>query len=429
MKVLLVGSGGREHALAWKLAREGAEVVAAPGNPGLAALGRCVPARADDLDALVALAEVERPDYTLVGPEAPLALGIVDRFRARGLPVFGPTAAAARIETSKAWAKRLMLGAGVPTARASTHTDPADAKRAAHALGAPVVVKASGLAAGKGVVVAETLAAAAAAIDDMLVGNRYGAAGAEVLVEEFMEGEELSLFFVTDGETAVPLPAAQDHKRLLAGDHGPNTGGMGAYAPAARADVAAEVDQRIVGPTLAAMRAAGTPFTGLLYAGLMLTRDGPRVVEFNCRFGDPETQAVLPLMDALGSPLGPMIAGSLGLAAPRVVRTADDPPAAVTTVLAAAGYPDAPRTGDPITLPADLPDGVTIFHAGTARDASGQLVTAGGRVLAVTAVAETFARAQALSRETAARVEFAGKQYRDDIGWREAARHEATRPA
>lgn len=443
MKVLIVGGGGREHALAWKLAREGAEVVAAPGNPGIAALGRCVPVRADDVGALLALAEAERPDYTLVGPEAPLALGLVDRFRARGLPVFGPTQAAARIETSKAWAKQLMLDAGVPTARATRHTDPAEAKRAAAALGAPVVVKASGLAAGKGVVVAQTLGEAEAAIDDMLVGHRFGEAGAEVLVEEFMEGEEVSLFFITDGQTAFPLPAAQDHKRLLAGDRGPNTGGMGAYAPVgvpgrtaapglaptarahlAWAELAADVQGRVVDPTLAAMRAAGAPFTGLLYAGLMLTADGPKVVEFNCRFGDPETQAVLPLMDALGMPLGPPMAavahgGARAYYQGFGLRATG---AAVTTVLAAAGYPDAPRTGDPITLPQTLPAGVTVFHAGTALDASGRLVTAGGRVLAVTAVADAFEEAQALSRSVAEQVEFDGKQYRDDVGWRELAR-------
>ncbi len=430
MRVLLVGGGGREHALAWKLAREGAAVVAAPGNPGIAALpgARCVRVRADDVDALVALAEAERPDYTLVGPEAPLAAGLVDCFRARGLAVFGPTRAAARVETSKAWAKRLMRDAGVPTARATSHTDAAGARRAARALGAPVVVKASGLAAGKGVVVARTPAEADAAIDDMLVGGRHGAAGAEVLVEEFMEGEELSLFVVTDGERFVPLPAAQDHKRLLAGDRGPNTGGMGAYAPVrlppeAAAALARDVEGRIVAPTLAAMRAAGAPFTGLLYAGLMLTADGPKVVEFNCRFGDPETQAVLPLMDALGMSLGPLLAA---VARGEALPGGGPPPAAagaaLTTVLAAAGYPDAPRTGDPITLPPSLPDGVTVFHAGTALDAQGRLVTAGGRVLAVTAVADTFGRARALGRAAAGRVAFDGMQYRDDIGWREAER-------
>ncbi|HEY0776612.1 MAG TPA: phosphoribosylamine--glycine ligase [Gemmatirosa sp.] len=461
--VLIVGGGGREHALAWKLAQEGADVVAAPGNPGIAALGHCAPVRADDVDGLVTLAEAERPDFTLVGPEAPLAAGIVDRFRARGLPIFGPTQAAARIETSKAWAKQLMLDAGVPTARATTHRDAPGAKRAAAALGATsggaVVVKASGLAAGKGVVVAESLAEAEAAIDEMLVGNRYGAAGAEVLIEEFMQGEELSVFYLTDGHTAVPIVPAQDHKRLRRGDVGPNTGGMGAYAPVdltayarqlaiptpgpdsplVRAavsgfGVADHAERTIVAPLLAAMREQGCPFTGLLYAGLMLTDEGPKVVEFNCRFGDPETQAVLPLLGTINPPLIAMLGGiALGEPAWSAPFEHDERqsgrwtrafPArhSVTTVLAAAGYPDTPRLGDPITLPDDVPEGVHLFHAGTAHDPSGQLVTAGGRVLAVTAVARTFEDARTLSRETAARVEFAGKQYRDDIGWREAAR-------
>lgn len=492
MKVLLIGGGGREHALAWKLVRESPEVeiVAAPGNPGIATLGRCVAVSATDVDALVALAEAERPAFTLVGPEAPLALGIVDRFRARGLPIFGPTQAAARIETSKAFAKQLMLDAGVPTARATRHTDPADAKRAAHVLGAPVVVKASGLAAGKGVIVAQTLGEAEAAIDDMLVGHAFGAAGAEVLVEEFMQGEELSVFYLTDGYTALPLLPLQDHKRLLAGDAGPNTGGMGAYAPVtiamaqvmgacaidaigaqaaapappdAVAPVPAEDAARlrdasggiavammamhsIVAPTLAALRAAGAPFTGLLYAGLMLTDDGLRVVEFNCRFGDPETEALMPLLDLNAFPLGmfmhwiaaggrlpdPMAGHSITMSGTIVLTVRTDPdapleprtvtPASVTTVLAAAGYPEKPRTGDVVTLPETLPDGVEIFHAGTARDAAGRLVTAGGRVLAVTAVADDFATAQARSRAVAESVEFEGKQFRADIGWREAAR-------
>ncbi|HZF68602.1 MAG TPA: phosphoribosylamine--glycine ligase [Gemmatirosa sp.] len=459
MRVLLVGGGGREHALAWKLRREhpALEIVAAPGNPGIAALGRCVPVAASDVDALVALAEAERPDFTLVGPEAPLAEGLVDRMRARGLAVFGPTRAAARLETSKAFAKQLMLDAGVPTAHATRHADADDAKRAARALGAPVVVKASGLAAGKGVIVAATLAEADAAIDDMLVANRFGAAGAEVLVEAFMEGEELSLFFLTDGHAAIALPGAQDHKRLLAGDTGPNTGGMGAYAPvtpdertrawlaahgfdagttapplpdddrawAEHVVLAAEVASCIVDPVLAAMRERGTPFTGLLYAGLMLTADGPRVVEFNCRFGDPETQAVLPLLDAgevgLLDHLGAIARGER-LSAGVLGLHATAGAAAVTTVLAAAGYPDPPRTGHAITLPEETPEGIYLFHAGTARDSAGRLVTAGGRVLAVTAVADTFARAQALARATAEQVQFAGKQFRPDIGWREAAR-------
>lgn len=476
MKVLLVGGGGREHALAWKLRRErpDLDLVAAPGNPGIADLARCVPVAAADVAGLLALAEGERPDFTLVGPEAPLAAGVVDAFRARGLAIFGPTREAAQLETSKAFAKQLMREAGVPTAAATLHTDADTAKQAARALGAPVVIKASGLAAGKGVIVAATLAEAEAAIDDMLVDDRFGAAGAEVLVEAFMTGEELSLFFLTDGHTAVALPGAQDHKRLLAGDAGPNTGGMGAYAPVslegfvpardATLDVAIELDEQsaaldeqavhavawriaaaqeiarqIVDPVLAAMRARGTPFTGLLYAGLMLTANGPQVVEFNCRFGDPETQAVLALLDQVGAPILPLLAaiargerlpmpdddGASGaLAGPwHDAGTAPRlPGAAVTTVLAAAGYPETPRTGDPISLPEETPEGVYLFHAGTARDSAGRLVTAGGRVLAVTAVASTFARAQALARATAEQVQFAGKQFRPDIGWREAAR-------
>jgi phosphoribosylamine--glycine ligase len=421
MKVLIVGGGGREHALAWKLKRENpdTEIVAAPGNPGIATLGRCVGVAATDVDALVALAEAERPAFTLVGPEAPLALGLADRLRARGLPVFGPSQAAAEIETSKAFAKRLMLDAGVPTARATRHTDAAEAKRAAHALGAPVVVKYSGLAAGKGVVVAQSLHEAERAIEDMLVGHVYGEA--ELLVEEFMAGEELSVFYVTDGHTALPLVGAQDHKRLRDGDQGPNTGGMGAYAPVSLS--AGDALERIVLPTLGAMRDAGRPFSGLLYAGLMLTADGPRVVEFNCRFGDPETQAVLPVMDALGHPLGDlMLAVARGEPLPDGGWTTMPAPAAVTTVLAAEGYPERPRTGDVITLPETLPQGVEIFHAGTKRDDAGRLVTAGGRVLAVTAVADTFDAAQARSREVAAAVQFEGKQFRADIGWREAQR-------
>jgi phosphoribosylamine--glycine ligase len=433
MKILIVGGGGREHALAWKLRREdpGVEIVAAPGNPGIAALGRCVPVKATDLEALLALAESERPDWTLVGPEAPLEAGIVDRFRERGLAIFGPTAAAAEIETSKAFAKRLMRDAGIPTARAELHTDAAAARAAARAFGAPVVIKASGLAAGKGVIVAPTLEEADRAIDFMLVEGGFGQAGAEVLVEEFMQGEEASLFFLTDGTRIAGFPPAQDHKRLEDHDRGPNTGGMGAYLPVgvlegdASVSLTRAIVDRIVEPTLRAMREAGRPFTGLLYVGLMLTPDGPRVVEFNCRFGDPETQAILPFVD--GMPVGEwMRAIAVGDGLPDLdaatVGTGSGVHASVTTVLAASGYPDAPRTGDPIDLPEEVPEGVYLFHAGTALDSEGRLVTAGGRVLAVTAVADTFEDAQALSRATAAQVQFAGKHFRTDIGWREAAR-------
>jgi phosphoribosylamine--glycine ligase len=313
-----------------------------------------------------------------------------------------------------------------------------------------VVVKASGLAAGKGVIVAESLDEADRAIDFMLRDAGFGEAGAEILVEEYMEGEELSVFYITDGEDAIPLVPAQDHKRLLAGDRGPNTGGMGAYSPVSLGEwararsipgavmpdalpevapliasiaVAQSALWQIVSPTLGAMRARGRPFTGLLYAGLMLTADGPRVVEFNCRFGDPETQAVLPVVQAMGGELLPYLtAVALGESLPSWEAFLDGGHAAVTTVVAASGYPEKPRVGDPIALPDDLPDGVHIFHAGTALDPQGRLVTAGGRVLAVTAVADTFDVAQARSRAVAEQVRFEGKQYRADIGWREAAR-------
>jgi phosphoribosylamine--glycine ligase len=376
---------------------------------------------ATDLDALVTLARAEGVRFTLVGPEAPLEAGIVDRFRAEGLAVFGPTKAAARIETSKRFAKELMLAAGVPTASARTFTDAAAAKAEARRLGAPVVVKASGIAAGKGVIVAMSLPEAERAIDSMLIDNAFGAAGAEVLVEEFMEGEELSLFAITDGTHALPFIAAQDHKRVGEGDTGPNTGGMGAYAPVAIATPALVADavRRVFTPTLAALRDAGCPFTGLLYAGLMLTRDGPKVVEFNCRFGDPETQALLPLMaSSLLAPLE-LVSTRGSLASHEPLRWSSG--ASVTTVVAAAGYPGSIRSGERITLPPDAAD-VTVFHAGTKRATDGALETAGGRVVAVTAVAPTIAAEQRRSAEVAARVDFAGRHFRRDIGWRELAR-------
>jgi phosphoribosylamine--glycine ligase len=436
MRVLLIGGGGREHALAWRLKLEAPslELIAAPGNPGIAELAECVAISGTDLDSLERLARDRGVDFTVVGPEAPLALGIVDRFRAAGLPIFGPSRAAAEIETSKAFAKQLMLDAGIPTARAEIHTRPSEAKAAARRFGAPVVVKASGLAAGKGVIVCESLVEADRAIDDMLEGNRFGAAGAEVLVEEFMEGEEVSVFAITNGQSFVILPALQDHKRLFDGDRGPNTGGMGAYLPVSlryapiegvgrdtslRPETAAGLV--IFSQTLQAMAAQGRPFTGLLYAGLMLTSDGPKVVEFNCRFGDPETQALMPLLDMQPGLLELMRAVALGQELPSPLFR--EKGACVTTVLAAANYPDAPRTGDPIMLPA-LADGVTLFHAGTARDAQGRLVTAGGRVLAVSAVAPTIEEAQRRSLRCAEQIEFAGKHYRTDIGWREIARQQ-----
>jgi phosphoribosylamine--glycine ligase len=423
MRILLVGGGGREHALAWKLRRDdpSCEVIAAPGNAGMADVARCVPVAVTDLDGLLALAQSESVAFTVVGPEAPLELGIVDRFRAEGLAIFGPTAAAARIETSKRFAKELMLAAGVPTAQARTFTDAAAAKAEVRRLGAPVVVKASGIAAGKGVVVATSVEEAERAVEEMLIDGIFGAAGAEVLIEECMTGEEVSLFALTDGSHVLPFIGAQDHKRIGEGDTGPNTGGMGAYAPVSLAPPAliAEAVDRIFLPTLAALRAAGCPFTGLLYAGLMLTPDGPKVVEFNCRFGDPETQALLPLMAS--SLLTPMRAIARGESITAMLPLAWHPGASVTTVVAAAGYPGPVRSGDVMTVPADT-DRVTIFHAGTKRSADGALLTAGGRVVAATAVAATFAAARAASADAAAAVRFDGAQHRRDIGWREQAR-------
>ncbi|MBX9928749.1 MAG: phosphoribosylamine--glycine ligase [Gemmatimonadaceae bacterium] len=429
MKALIVGGGGREHAIAWKLAADDPtlELIAAPGNPGIATLARCEPIAATDVDALVALARREGVGLVVVGPEAPLDLGLVDALRAAGIPAFGPTAAAARIESSKRFSKELMQRAGVPTAAASTHTDPASARAAVRALGAPVVIKASGIAAGKGVIIALSIDEADAAIDAMLVDHAFGSAGAEVLVEAFMQGEECSLFVLTDGTNALPLLPVQDHKRIGVGDTGPNTGGMGAYAPVSIVPDArvAEAMRLIIEPTLRAMRDAGTPFTGLLYAGLMYTNDGPMVVEFNCRFGDPETQAILPMMAS--SLLEPMLTIARGesLANAPAVRWHEG--ASVTTVVAAPGYPGPITTGASIALPADA-EGVVVFHAGTARDASGALRTAGGRVVAVTARAASFAAAQRASRAAAAGVRFEGAQFRDDIGWREQARLDARTP-
>ncbi len=424
MKILLIGNGGREHALADALARENTviDLLCAPGNPGVASLARTINVSASATTDLVALAAAEQVKLVVVGPEAPLAEGIVDELRLRGIPAFGPTGEAAEIETSKHVAKTLMAKAGVPTARAETHRTAAAARDAVRErFAAPLVIKASGLAAGKGVIVCATHDEAYAAIDRIMGDRAFGAAGDECLVEEFMVGEELSLFALTDGVNVLPMLPAQDHKRLLDGDEGPNTGGMGAYAPVALGTPALidDVTERILLPTLHALHKRGTPFTGLLYAGLMLTESGPKVVEFNCRFGDPETQAILPLLES--SLLEPMLAiaggARIGNMAPLRWRTG----AAVTTVVAAAGYPDTPKAGDHVTLP-DSSDTLRVFQAGTTRTDSGDLVTSGGRVVAVTGLGETVAIARARSRAAAESVEFDGAQFRRDIGWREEAR-------
>ena len=422
MKFLVVGSGGREHALLWALKREQPDAVllAAPGNAGTALLATNVPIPADDLDGLVDLAGRERVDLVVVGPEGPLALGLADRLRRRGIPTFGPGGPAAQIEASKAWSKDIMAAAGVPTASSRTFSDLALALQYIDAHPEPLVVKASGLAAGKGAVVCATRAEAAAAARAMLGSRVFGAAGDLVVVEAFLEGEELSVLALTNGSDVAILPPAQDHKRLLEGDHGPNTGGMGAYSPVAldTPELRAKVVSRVLAPTLAELARRDAPFSGVLYAGLMIDRKGdPWVVEFNCRFGDPETQVILPrIATGLVAALDACARGA------RLPDLTISPNAAVTTVLAARGYPDEPQKGAAITIPDDLPTGALVFHAGTRRDDAGILRAAGGRVLAVTGVGATFAAAQAVSRAAAERIEFDGKQFRRDIGWREAAR-------
>jgi phosphoribosylamine--glycine ligase len=432
LTVLLVGGGGREHALVWRLHQENpsTRIFAAPGNPGIGEFATCIPVTTTDIPSLVDLARQQKVDWTLVGPEAPLAAGLADAFRAESMPIFGPSRAAAAIESSKAFAKQIMVEANVPTARAMTCGTLAEAERAIDALsdgGRRVVVKASGLAAGKGVVVAEDRDDARRAAAAMLSDHTFGDAGDTVLVEEFMEGEELSMFVITDGERVVALPASQDHKRLLDGDRGPNTGGMGAYCPVSLADspgFAKDIVDRIVRPTLGALRDRNAPFAGLLYVGLMLTPDGPKVVEFNCRFGDPETEAVLPAL----SPDAPLFAAMESVArgerlSEKMTMTASR--AAVTTVVASAGYPDRPLMGDAIRIPPAVAD-VLVFHAGTKRGADGSLQTAGGRVLAVTGLGDTLEEARRRSQAAASGVEFSGKQFRSDIAWRELSRRART---
>ena len=424
MKILVVGGGGREHALVWKFLQDdpSCEIIVAPGNAGIAQIARCLPIAATDIPGLLTLAREEKVDLTMVGPEAPLAAGIADEFRAAGLAIFGPTRSAARIETSKRFAKELMLAHGIPTAAASFHESLDSAKAAVREVGAPVVIKASGLAGGKGVVVAQSMEEADKAIESMLGDRVFDQAGSEILVEEFMSGEELSIFVITDGEGFVTLPAAQDHKRLLDGDTGPNTGGMGAYSPVSLATPAliSEIEKTIIAPTLKAMRAAGSPFTGLLYAGIMLTPAGPKVVEFNCRFGDPETETILPRMRSALLPLVNAVARGESVAGYGDIEC--KPVSAVTLILAAGGYPGKPRLGDAVQFTAP-PQGMHVFHAGTSiASDTGEFITAGGRVIALTCVAPTLPQAVVRAREYAERIHFAGKQFRRDIGHRELGR-------
>ena len=425
MRILIVGNGGREHALLWKLRRDdpGAAFYGTQPNGGMAPLCEAVPIAPTDVEALAGWASGHRIDLTIVGPEAPLAAGIVDRFEAKGLPIFGPDAGAARIESSKAFAKSLMADAGVPTAAHRTFRDRSAAEAWVQERGAPIVVKASGLAAGKGAIVCMSEGEATEAIGSMLADFEFGEAGSEVVIEEHMHGEELSVFAIADGEDFVLLVPSQDHKRVGEGDSGPNTGGMGAYAPVSIAtpSLLDDVSSEIIAPTLSALAAAGCPFRGLLYAGLMLTAEGPRVIEFNCRFGDPETEAILPLLDSSLLELLATVAGGGSLEGSRARLR---PGAAVTTVVASGGYPGAYDTEKPIHIPEGLErDDLLVFHAGTALR-NGGLVTAAGRVLAVTALAPTFEEAADASRAGAAQIQFDGAFFRSDIGWRERERLE-----
>ncbi len=432
MKVLVVGGGGREHALCWALKRDhpDATLFTAPGNPGTAQLGTNLTIAATAVDALVAAVRHHAIDVTLVGPEAPLAAGLADALRATGAAVFGPSAAAARLEASKAFAKEVMARADVPTAASRSFSALGPALDYIRSHGEPLVVKASGLAAGKGAVVCDTRAAAAATARAMLAEGKPGEAGREIVVEQFLTGEELSVLALTDGERVAILPPAQDHKRLSEGDSGPNTGGMGAYCPVSLVTPALleRVRGEILEPTLQEMAARGARFAGVLYAGLMIAPDGsPQVIEFNCRFGDPETQALLPVLpEGWTQHLVDIAVGRWR--PPRPVVTASR--AAVTTVLAARGYPDRPETGVTIDLPppADLGPEVLVFHAGTVRDpplppsTEGTLRTAGGRVLAVTALGATVPEAARRSAAACERITFDGKTWRRDIAWREMRR-------
>ncbi len=417
--VLIVGAGGREHAIGWAFARhpDCPPLVFAPGNPGTAELGENVLVAADDLEGLVELAARRQPRLVVVGPEVPLVAGLVDRLQDAGIRAVGPTAAAARIEGSKAWAKEFMGRHGIPTAASTAFaaTDREDALRYVNGHTLPVVLKADGLAAGKGVIVANTRGEATEALEELL-GGSLGEAAGHLVVEEFMEGEEASVFALCDGRDYVLLPPAQDHKRIGDGDTGPNTGGMGAYAPAPVVDSAlmAQVEERIIRPVLAGMAAEGHPYIGVLYVGLMIGRDGPRVVEFNCRLGDPETQAVLPLLDCDLLDLFER-ASAGGLSGADAPTTHD---VAACVMLAAPGYPSRAETGSLIHGIRDVPSDVLVFHSGTRVDEDGNLVTAGGRVLGVVGRGATLAAALERAYAGAAAVRFDGMQMRRDIGRR-----------
>ena len=425
MKVLVIGGGGREHALCWKLKRSPSvnEVVCAPGNPGIKRDARCVDISVEDIDGLMKLAADEKPDLVVIGPEVPLVAGLGNRLRDEGFAVFGPDKAAANLEGSKSFSKRLMYEAGVPTARFEVHVDVNEAVDTIRSWGAPIVIKASGLAAGKGVIVARTEKEAIDAARDMLAGNSFGDAGSQVIIEECLVGEEASCLFIVSGDTILPLASSQDHKALLDGDKGPNTGGMGAYSPApcVTDEVADEVLETIARPIIAALKKKGAEFIGTLYAGVMLTDDGVKTLEFNVRFGDPECQ---PLMSRLKSDLGEVL---LAAAERRLdgVQLEWEAGTALCVVVTSDGYPGNFDKGQVIGGLDDVEAaGALVFHAGTA-EKDGMIVNSGGRVLGVTAVAQSVSQAQRVVYTALEKLDWPGGFYRRDIGYRAVAREES----
>lgn len=420
--VLVVGSGGREHALIKAIAASPARprLLCAPGNAGIAADATCIPVAADDLEGLVALAGREKVEFVIVGPEVPLSLGLVDRLAAAGIPAYGPKSDGARLEASKIFTKQILLKYRIPTAPAGFFSDVASALAYLKARPAPIVIKADGLAAGKGVVVAQSQAEAEQAVRDMLEGGKFGRSGSQILVEDCLVGEETSILVVVSGRDYVILPTSQDHKRIGDGDTGPNTGGMGTYSPAevVTPDLMARIDREIVKPSVDAIAAEGIDFRGTLFVGIMLTAEGPQVLEYNTRFGDPETQVVLPRIR--NDVLGLLWAATRGTLAG--TRLEVRPEHALCVVIAAKGYPDAYPKGDVIEFPPSLPAGVAIIHAGTARNAQGRIVTAGGRVLGVTATGATLAEAASKSYRVCDEIRCASKVFRRDIGARQLNR-------
>ncbi|KAF1712623.1 phosphoribosylamine--glycine ligase [Pseudoxanthomonas kalamensis DSM 18571] len=429
MKLLVIGAGGREHALAWKLAQSPrvSEVIVAPGNAGTATEAGCRNAavKVTDIAGLLKLAQDEGVGLTVVGPEVPLVAGVVDAFRNAGLRIFGPSAAAAQLEGSKAFAKDFLKRHAIPTAFYEVHTDVDAALAYVRDKGAPIVIKADGLAAGKGVIVAMTLDEAEAAVRDMLAGNAFGEAGARVVIEEFLDGEEASFISMVDGTHALPMATSQDHKRVGDGDTGPNTGGMGAYSPApvVTPEVHARIMREVVEPTVAGMAADGVPFTGFLYAGLMIDKNGaPKVIEFNVRFGDPETQ---PVMLRLQSDLIELVEAAID----GRLDTVDaqwDPRPSLGVVMAAHPYPESPVTGEVIDGLDAVPDTAKVFHAGTALDTEGRVVSAGGRVLCVAALGESVSAAQRDAYAGVAAISWSHEFHRHDIGWRAIERERGT---